>query len=142
VQAGAAQRGQATDAPRGSGTAIASYFLSFADPALSRTLHQGLVRHGHASFAGFGGIREHAPGFEGGGDIDSGPVLLGIGVSATGFALASARVHGDRAMYVELLRTAWLFGVPASREHGGERFVAGGPLGNALLLAMLTARPT
>lgn len=141
VQAGEWRSGQATDAPRGSGTALAAYFLSFADRELSRTLHDGLVRHGHASVLGFGAIREHAPGFVGGGDVDSGPVLLGVGVSATGFALASARIHGDRALYTELLRTAWLFGVPAEREGGGVRFVAGGPLGNALLLAMLTARP-
>jgi hypothetical protein len=141
IQSGRPGSGVPTDAPRGSGTGIAAYFLSFADPALSRTLHEGLARHGRAGFLGFGGIREHAPGFEGGADIDSGPVLLGVGVSATGFALGSARAHGDRETYRALYRTAWLFGVPVARPDGGRRFLAGGPLGNAIMLAMLTARP-
>ncbi|WP_053237126.1 hypothetical protein [Sandaracinus amylolyticus] len=135
VQAGDARTGEARDAPRGSGTAIGAYFASFVDRDMARTLDEGLARRGHATFLGFGGVREGAEG-----DIDSGPVLLGVGVSATGFALASARIHGDRDRYVELARTAWLFGVPVDREGGGRRFVAGGPLGNALLLAMLTAR--
>ena len=87
---------------------------------------------------GFGGVREYARGHEGGGDIDSGPVLFGVSVSATGFALAGARASGDRGLFTSLYRTAELFGVPVDRG-AGRRFATGGPLGNALLLAMMTA---
>ncbi len=125
--------------PRGSGTALAAYFLSFADAGLARELAGALARTGHVSFAGFGAVREYAPGAAGRGDIDSGPVLLGVSVSATGFALAAARQSGDRDRYRALYRTAALFGVPVARD-GGWRFVTGGPLGNAILLATLTAR--
>lgn len=127
------------DLPRGSGTAIGAYFISFASPPLAAQLHDALHRNGWRSFLGFGGIREYAPGMAGQGDGNSGPVVFGVSVGATGFALASARVHGDRELFVELVRTATLFGVPASSA-AGESFAAGGILGNALLLAMLTAR--
>ena len=68
------------DAPRGSGTAIASYFLSFADTRLSRRLLEGLRREGRACALGFCGIREYAPGFHGKGDVDAGPMLMGMSV--------------------------------------------------------------
>ncbi len=129
------------DQPRGSGTALAIYFLSWADPELSHELYVWLRRQCYRFPAGlgFGAIREYphsAPG--GGGDVDSGPVILGYGTSATGFALAGARLHGDRETYTGLYRTASLVGAPVQR-HGRTTFATGGPLGNAILLAMLTA---
>lgn len=128
------------DAPRGSGTAVASYFLSFAQPELSHRLHLALRRGGRRSLFGFGALREYAPGYSGAGDGNSGPVVLGVSVGATGFGIGAARANGDRELFTELYRTANLFGVPVKRND--ERpFAMGGALGNALLLAMLTARP-
>jgi hypothetical protein len=128
------------DAPRGSGTAVAAYFLHFADRSLSSRLHRALVENGERSLLGFGAIREYL-GESGAGDGNSGPVVLGVSIGATGFGLGAAASHGDRELFVRLYRTAYLFGVPRS---DGERrtFVMGGALGNALLLAMLTARPS
>ncbi len=127
------------DAPRGSGTAIAAYAIRFAHPDLARDLHDAIARAGRVSLLGFGGIREYAPGFDGEGDWNAGPILLGASVGATGFALGSARLHGDRELYRELFRSAWLLGgaVGGVEERS---FANGGTLGNALLLAMLTAR--
>jgi hypothetical protein len=138
-QSGDAATGLPRGPARASHTALAVYALSFARPELSRDLFAALQRSQRASFLGFGAIREDAPGHDGSADIDSGPVVLGVGVSATGFSLAGARIHGDRWLYTELYRTADLFGAP--RKSGdGRRFVSGGPLGDAILLAMLTAR--
>ncbi len=93
-----------------------------------------------ASFFGFGGIREYADGFSGSGDVDSGPVIAGVSVAATGFALSLARTPAHREVFGRLMRTTTLFGVPAS--HGDAAlFASGGPIGNALLLAMLTSGP-
>ncbi len=124
------------DAPRGSGTAVAAYFTSFASAALSRLLYGAL---GERTLLGFGAIAEYAPGSSGAGDGDSGPVVLGVSVGATGFGIGAARANGDRALFRRLYRTADLFGVPTSAG-GGTSFATGGTLGNALLLAMLTAR--
>ncbi|MEZ4235289.1 MAG: hypothetical protein R3F59_03850 [Myxococcota bacterium] len=124
--------------PRGSGTAVGAYFLSFVRPALAASLERSLAERGARSFLGFGGLREYAPGHAGWGDTNSGPVLAGVSVGATGFGLGAARAAGDRALFLRLHRTTRLFGV--SMPHDGVRsFAAGGALGNALLLAMLTA---
>ncbi len=131
------------DAPRGSGTALAAYFAGFADRGVAERLAEGLFRH-ESTFAGFGAIREYAEGYAGvgGADIDSGPVLLGVSVSATGFALAPARAHRDHYgdAFERIYRTTDLFGAPDASD-GRVRFLTGGPIGNALLLALLTSGP-
>lgn len=133
-----ATTGAPADHPRGSGTALAAFFLEPADADLSRQLTASLD---HRRFLGFGGIREYPAGVRGMGDIDSGPVLFGVGVSATGFGIAAARLHGDAAGYRALVRTATLFGLPVPMR-GGQWHLTGGGIGNAIMLAMLTASPS
>jgi hypothetical protein len=134
VQAADPRSGAPVDMARGSGTTLAAYFLGFVDPEASRALAYGARRELSKSLLGFGGMREFRDGVERGGDIDSGPLLFGVGVSPTGFAVGAARRVGDRRWARELWATTQLFGVP----HRG-RFVTGGPLGDAIMLAMLTA---
>jgi hypothetical protein len=134
-----ARTGAPHDAPRGSGTGLAAYFAGFADREVARVLADGVLRHEATRF-GFGGIREYPPGHDGHGDVDSGPVLLGISVSATGFALAPARAFGNEDVFRELYRTVDLFGLP-TRDGDRRRFAIGGAIGNALLLALLTSGP-
>lgn len=129
------------DAPRGSGSALAAFFLSFADERASLALHRALRRELAGDVAGFGVVREYprAIGLRPG-DIDSGPLVFGWSISAMGFGLSGCRIHGDRACFVELYRAFHLFGAPAER--GAElAFASGGPLGNAIVFAMLTAQP-
>lgn len=134
-----AATGAPHDAPRGSGTALAAYFAGFADESVARQLAAAALSH-RSTFVGFGGIREYAAGRSGEGDVDSGPVILGISVSATGFALAPARAFGHKDAFVQLYRTTDLFGMPL-RSQGARKFAIGGPIGNALLLALLTSGP-
>ena len=123
---------------RASGTAIALYFLSFVDDAAARRLFEALARQ-RASFLGFGGIREYASGVLGSGDIDSGPLIFGVSASASAFTLAGARLYAGDDLLIELLRTATLVGMPLETE---DRlvFTTGGAIGNAIVLAALTAR--
>jgi hypothetical protein len=123
---------------RGSGTALASVALARALPTLSRDLWLALRTNNFRSVLGFGGIREFAVG--GSGDVDSGPIIFGLGVSATGFALGAARVHGDEAAFRALYASAHFAGAPID---GDDRrnFVTGGPIGQAILFAMLTSPP-
>lgn len=133
--------GAPRDAPRGSGTALAAYFLSFGAPELAADLFLAMRRYMQSAPLGFGMAREYPPGGPAGpGDIDSGPVLFGHGVSATGFSLAASRIHGDRELFGRLLASVHLFGAPLEQD-GALEFVTGGPIGNALLFALLTARP-
>jgi hypothetical protein len=139
VQRMGAADGRAHDAPRASGTGLAAYFAGFADRSVAELLADGLFRH-ESTLLGFGAIREYPEGHEGPGDIDSGPVLLGVSVAGTGFALAPAHAFGRRETFARLYRTTELFGL---RFDGAERtrFAAGGPIGDALLLAFLTSGP-
>lgn len=132
--------GEPSDEPRGSGTAFGAYFLSFADKALSRELYDAVKRELADRRLGFGVMREYPRGaVQGPGDIDSGPVVFGYAISPTGFSIANARIHGDREMFVQLYATAHAFGAPIDK---GRRlhFVTGGPLGDAIMFAMLTAQ--
>lgn len=140
VQSVAPHDGRVIDGARGSGTALAVWFLSFADAEQSRSLYEAVRVHLRRDLLGFGAVREYPPGIEGRGDIDSGPVVLGVSISATGFALAGSRIHGDAETFEALWATAYLFGAPVDRD-GVRSFALGGPLGDAMMLALLTARP-
>jgi hypothetical protein len=118
---------------RGSGTALASYFLSYADEATSAALWRAARSTLFRTVLGFGALLEQKDGSSRG-DIDSGPVVFGFGVSATGFALGASRAHGDRDAFRALYATAHLFGAP----HDGG-YTTGGPIGDAILFAMMTA---
>lgn len=139
VQRMDARDGARHDAPRGSGTGLAAYFASFADCGIAELLTDGLLRQ-RATFLGFGAIREFAAGYSGQGDVDSGPVVFGVSVAATGFALGPARALGREDEFISIYRTTSLFGMPLAFV-AGQRFATGGPIGNALLLALLTCRP-
>ncbi len=133
--------GKPYDQPRGSGTALGLYFISFADIDFSRELYSSLKSELATTCLGFGGVREYPRGRNAGmGDIDSGPIVFGFGFSATGFALAGARLHGDRDYHRRLVASAHLVGDPHDRA-SGRVYLSGGPVGNALLFALLTARP-
>lgn len=140
IQSVAADGVTALDRPRGSGTALAVYFLSFADPKLSRDLFVALERELAGTVLGFGVVREYPRGVFGLGDIDSGPLVAGYSISAMGFSLAGCRMHGDAECFDRRYAGFHLLGAPF--EHSGRwSFVSGGALGDAILLAMLTARP-
>jgi hypothetical protein len=139
-QAVDAATGSPTDAPRGSGTAVSQYFLSFVDPELARSLDEAIAAQLYREVLGFGLVREYPAPVDGRADIDSGPILFGFGTSVTGFTLAGSRQHRDEDRFSRIYGTAYLLGAPL--DHGGERhFVSGGPLGDAILFAMLTAQP-
>lgn len=139
-QAIAPESGHVVDGPRGSGTALAAWFLSFANAEQSRSLYEAVRGHLRRDLLGFAAVREYPAGRDGSGDIDSGPVVLGVSISATGFALAGSRIHGDPETFTALWATAYLFGAPVDRD-GLRSFALGGPLGDAMMFALLTAQP-
>lgn len=131
------KNGQSEDEPRASGTAFSTYFLSFVDQDFSHQLYAALKNNAR-HLLGFGGIKEYLPGSSQSGDIDSGPVIAGIGTSATGFSLAGARIHQDLTLFKELYRTSYLFGAPRFYQ-SHQSYLLGGSLGNAIMLTMLSA---
>jgi hypothetical protein len=130
--------GTPRDVPRGSGTGLAAWYAGFVDRSLAAELTKALLAH-ERTLLGFGAVAEFGARV-GHGDIDSGPVILGVSVAATGFSLAPFRAFGHREAFTRLFRTTTLFGLPA-RRGAALCFRTGGPIGNALLLAMLTSGP-
>ena len=134
--------GKPIDEPRGSGTAFGLYFLSFVDQELASELYQAARKELAGNVIGFGLMQEYPASSPGGfGDVDSGPVIMNFGVSPTGFMIAGTRIFGDRDYFKQLYRTSVLFGAPLDSGDDWE-YVTGGPLGNAIMFAMLTAVPT
>jgi hypothetical protein len=134
-----AKSGHVLDKPRASGSTLSAYFLSFADPELAKTLFQAIQSKQQITVMGVKAIREYPPGTEGTGDVDSGPLILGASPTASVFAISGARIFGDRPLFTGLYRSMDLFG-SFSDNKNGIAFQIGGPLGKAILLAMVTAK--
>jgi hypothetical protein len=130
-------KGAPIDRARASGSALAAYFLAWSHPKLAAELAESCFALGD-TFWGFGVVREYAPGIEGSGDIDSGPIIFGYGVTATGISIGNARIHGREDLFRGLVSTAVLAGAPA-RGKGEWHWASGGSIGDAILFAMFTA---
>lgn len=133
-------RGIPLDGGRGSGSAFGIFFAHHAAPRLSAELYAAIQKNLTSGILGFGAIREYPRGLAGRMDIDSGPIILGFGFSATGFSIAAAKIYGDFPLFAKLYSSAILAGTP-TRTGEDIDFLTAGPLGNSILLAMLTATP-
>lgn len=136
------REGEVLEASRGSGVAWTVFYAAYADRPFAaeqyRMLHDRMADT--AAFSLVHGIREYPKGSEGAGDVDSGPVVLGLSPSGTGFALAGATLAGDDEFKLELLRTAELVGTSV-RTGEGTRYLFAPLVGDAILLAMRTWTP-
>jgi hypothetical protein len=72
------------------------------------------------------GLREWPPGVERKADSDSGPIVRGIGVAASGFGIGAARAAGDDLMYARLVASASMVKTlsPAMEKAGGNALAA------------------
>lgn len=133
--------GAAMGPPRASGSLLGAYFLGLAGEPLAKEIFVAARAELWAPFAGFGAVREYPSTVPAGrGDIDSGPLIFGRSLSASGFMMACARQHGDEATFGQLYRSVHLVGAPT--RHGDVLgFAMGGPLGDSMMLALLTAQP-
>lgn len=134
IQRRDADSGVPVDLARGSGTALAAWALGLAELPEGASLWRALDEHLLVEQVGIAAIREVAPGDAPRADIDSGPVIMGFGLSASGFALGASRAHGRRHTFTRLHRLAWVVGAPAEAG-GARRWVGGGAVGDAILLA-------
>lgn len=78
-------------------------------------------------------VREFPEGSAARADIDSGPLIFGVGPSASGFAIAAAAVNGDVDTAWELLAASAIAGLPSL--HDDElQYAAMPPVGQAVIL--------
>lgn len=125
--------------PRGCALSWTSLYFAQVSPEIAREQYQLYREQMSADVLGFGGFREWPVGREiGGMDADSGPILFGVGVAATGLGLGPAKLFGDADRYTTIRRSALTFGVPSVfASHG---YDAAPILGEAILFHGRTAR--
>ena len=136
--------GAALEGPRGSSQSIIQAFWPTIVSALGERPDERSWELFRAAFvvreAGLVGVREYPLGTTGAGDVDSGPLPLGVSLSASAVTLAAARANGDSALAADLSREAELLGLPVSWA-GTRRYAFGAvPVGDAFL-AWARTRP-
>lgn len=121
---------------RGSGAGWNSFYLPFIDQDLATEQYQKLKSALFTKVWGiFPGIREYPEGATASGDVDSGPVVMGLSASGTGFAVAGARYAKDADMLTDLLYTCELVGCTVKEQYS-RHYLTSPLVGEAIMLAM------
>jgi hypothetical protein len=121
--------------PEGSTIWMASHCLQIVDGGFAAEQYARARRELGRTFLGFGYAREWPASWPGEQDVDSGPVvpLLGISAGSSGLAFVGASAFGD-GDFLSSLRASLDFAGFPSVEQGGLRYCASNQVGDAVLL--------
>lgn len=128
--------------PRGESVALMIRFVYEIDPAVAAAQYAGMERTFATRLLGLlPVVREFPRGVDGEGDIDSGPVILGVSAPASVVGIAAARVTGHDRAAADLRATPEVLGIPL--QWRGKRSYAFGQLavGDAFLAWSSVVRP-
>lgn len=128
--------------PRGESAALMIRFVYEIDPAAAGAQYAALERAFATRFAGLlPAVREFPRGVRGSGDVDSGPVILGVSAPASVVGIAAARMTGHHRAAADLRASPEVLGVPL--QWRGRRSYAFGqlPVGDAFLAWASVVRP-
>lgn len=135
--------GHAVSPARGTSQSIINTYLPDVSQRLADQEWQGFTEHFLVSYGGLTGVREYPIGQpSGGGDIDSGPLIAGVSLSASAVALGAAIRHGDERLATDLYTQEELLATPVWTDRGLGRAVALGvmPVADAFVLTSHTLR--
>lgn len=128
--------------PRGESAVLMVRFLYEIDPAAAAAQYAAAERTFATRFAGLlPAVREYPHGVRGEGDVDSGPVILGVSAPASVVGIAAARMTGHHRAAADLRASPEVLGVPL--QWFGRRSYAFGklPVGDAFLAWVSVVRP-
>ena len=125
-----------TTGARASSQSMIQRFLVEIDPAFARAQYEIFKDR----FVAGVGVREYPTGVGGHGDVDSGPLILGISLSATVVTMGAARVEHD-PLADRLAREGDLLGLPLSGLKTKRYALGLVPIGDAFLAWSASARP-
>jgi hypothetical protein len=126
--------GRVVQGPRGTSAALMAAMLPLLDEEVGHAHYELFRRHFVVSRLGLPGVRELLPETPGAADEDSGPLLLGVSLSASAVAIAAARANGDATLADALARTADFVGATPSRP-GEKQYLLGAlPLADAFIV--------
>ena len=92
--------------PRGCALSWQTRFLHEFDDPLARQWWAAYRERYLVEHAGLAGFREWPPGRDRRMDVDSGPIVNGVGAAASGLGIAAARSMGDSDLAEQIERTA------------------------------------
>ncbi len=134
--------GEGVEGARGSSQSLVHRFLPEVDPAFAREQYQRFRDLHVVSPLGLGpAVREYPEGVDGPADVDSGPLPLGVSLSATVVTLGAAQVHGDAPLAEALANHVELVGLPVDTPWTKRYAFGVMPIGDAFLAWSKTARP-
>ena len=113
------------DGPRGCALSWTLAFLPALDAELARTLYARYRRDWSVDVGGLIGFREYPTSRRGHADVDSGPIVHGIGGAASAFGVAAARANDDGDTFARMLTALAVTSMPATTLHGDEELFAG-----------------
>lgn len=136
--------GSSVSGPRGSSQAIINTYLRDIDPGLAEAEWASFTQQFVTREFVLMGVREY-PASDGDkpGDVDSGPLIAGVSLSASAVTLGAAQANGDIALATRLNQEAELLGLPLPwrgvRGLDGRAFAFGVlPVGDAFVTAART----
>ncbi|MCB9191953.1 MAG: hypothetical protein H6602_09850 [Flavobacteriales bacterium] len=109
---------------RGSSQSLMLSVLAEVDAEMARSHFQKYKELFLVYRVGLPGILEYPKGKEGSGDIDSGPVLFGVGGSASIVGIKAFNIHGDFNTATGIRNSVEAFGLPVS-VGGKKRYLLG-----------------
>jgi hypothetical protein len=102
--------GETITPSKGSSQSLTLVFLNEIDPAFAEMQFQIYKKNFWDSRLGLSGIREFPHGKQGSGDIDSGPVIWGIGGAASIVGQRTMALYGEDAIAADLRNSLEAFG--------------------------------
>jgi hypothetical protein len=134
--------GRTKDGPEGSSIWMVAHALRAVDPEFAADQYRRAKAALSRTLLGFGYAREWPDGHRGAVDVDSGPIVPGLDVSAgsSGLAFVAAASFGDTA-YLEALRTTLDFAAFPLERDGKLSYAASNQVGDAVVLYALSLGP-
>lgn len=134
--------GRPKDGPEGSTIWMAAHCLQLVDADFAADQYRRAKRELARNVLGFGYAVEWPASWVGPMDVDSGPIVpvLGISAGSSGMAFIGASAFGDREYLAALLTSLNFGGFPIERD-GQLRYAASNQVGDAVLLYALVQGP-
>lgn len=140
--------GDSTSTARATSQVIILRMLPDIDPAFAREQYERFRERFGRNFFGVPSILEYPSGVTGSGDVDSGPLILGRGVSANVLMIGVAQVYGDHklanaiAQLGETVGMPWTSGGEGQKQRFEKRYAGGVlPIGDIIVAYSHVARP-
>ena len=127
--------------PRGTSQSIIQRFLPEIDPTFANEQYLAFRKTFVAHQLAMPAIREYPTGIRGPGDVDSGPLIFGISLSASIVAAGAARIHNDSTLADPIFQTCEAAGHPFTMNNAKRYAFGTVPVGDAFIVWSKLAAP-